>query len=94
MAWWNSKEDFAQGVYTVLDPIYGDGGVLEPIAVIVNPDETIYEEYIEPAAEEASEVILDPIIDYTEEVIEDLKEDTVSILKWGAAIGLLYVALK
>ena len=68
--------------------------MLEPIAVIVGPDETIYEEYIVPLAEETEEVIVEPIIDYIEPIVEELKEDTVSMLKWGAAIGLLYVALK
>ena len=38
MAWWNDKEDFANAVYDTLDPVYGDGGVLEPVTVIVDPD--------------------------------------------------------
>ena len=96
-SWYNDSPflpKLAGGVYWLLDPVFGDGAVLEPIAVVIDPDETIYEEYIEPIPEETSEVIIDPIIDYVEPLVEDLKEDTVSILKWGAAIGLLYVALK
>ena len=78
----------------IADYLLGEGAVLEPVAVVVDPDRTVYEEYVVPVAEETSEVILDPIVEYTEEVLEDLKEDTESILKWAAAIGLLYVALK
>jgi len=78
----------------IADSVFGEDEVLEPIAVIVDDDRTVYEEYIAPLAEDTQEVIIDPIIEYTEEVVEDLKEDTASILKWGAAIGLLYVALK
>ena len=37
--------DFAQGVVNVLDPIYGTGGVLEPVTVMVDPTRTIEGEY-------------------------------------------------
>jgi len=78
MAWWNNKEDFAQRTYDVLDPYYGDGGFLEPITILVDKDRTVREEYVEP------------LVDY----ITPSLVKTESYLKWGAAIGLLYVALK
>ena len=37
--------DVAQTVYGVLDPIYGTGGVLEPVTVAVDPTRTIKGEY-------------------------------------------------
>ena len=85
-----SKEGVAQWTYDTLDPYYGEGGTLEPVTVIVDPDRTVKEEYVEPMVEE----YVEPLVDYGEDVLEDLKEDTAKLLKWGAAIGLLYVALK
>ena len=82
MAWWNNKKDFAQRTYDVLDPYYGEGGVLEPVTIIVDKDRTVKEEYVEP------------IVDYYEDTIEPSLVKAESYLKWGAAIGLLYVALK
>ena len=38
-------ERIAQATYDVLDPIYGTGGVLEPVTVAVDPTRTIAGEY-------------------------------------------------
>ncbi len=37
--------DIAQTAYDVLDPIYGTGGVLEPVTIAVDPTRTIAGEY-------------------------------------------------
>jgi len=50
-----TQEDIAQIVYDVLDPYYGEGGMLEPVTVIVDPDRTITEEYIDPLADKYGE---------------------------------------
>lgn len=41
----------AETVYDTLDPVYGEGGSLEVVAVAVDPDRTVVEEYIEPVIE-------------------------------------------
>jgi len=48
-------EQFAKDTVTTLDPIYGEGGVLEPVTVIIDPDRTVKEEYIDPLTEEYGE---------------------------------------
>ncbi len=35
----------AQTTYDVLDPYYGEGGILEPVTVVVDPDRNIKDEY-------------------------------------------------
>lgn len=42
------KTGFAQTTVDVLEPVYGSGGVLEPVTVIVDPERTILEEYETP----------------------------------------------
>lgn len=46
-----SKKGTAKFIYNTLDPIYGDGAVLEPVTVIVDQDRTVKEEYIAPAVD-------------------------------------------
>ena len=53
--WKWSKEGTAQFVYDTLDPVFGEGGVLEPVTVIVDRDRTVYGEYIEPKVENIQE---------------------------------------
>ena len=50
-------EQFARDTVFILDPIYGEGGTLEPLTVIVDPERTVKEEYIDPTVEE----YLDPL---------------------------------
>ena len=47
------------------------------------------EEYIEPIVEDIEDIYEDTL-----DIAEDLEDKAVQYLKWGAAIGLLYVALK
>ena len=68
------QEATAGGIVWALDPIYGEGGILEPVTVIVDPDRTIVEEYVEPTAETITEVIVDPVKDIVEETIETGKD--------------------
>ena len=84
-----TKEGTAQFVYDTLDPLYGEGGSLEPVTVLVDPDRTVKEEYIEPIVEDIEDIYEDTL-----DIAEDLEDKAVQYLKWGAAIGLLYVALK
>ena len=41
----NLKTSIAQTSFNVLDPIYGEGAVLEPVTVAVDRDRTLGEEY-------------------------------------------------
>jgi len=40
-----TTQDIAQTTYDVLDPYYGEGGFLEPVTVIVDPDRNLKDEY-------------------------------------------------
>jgi len=53
-----SWETFAESTVDVLDPYYGEGGMLEPITVIVDEDRTIKDEYIDPLIDEYGEQYL------------------------------------
>ena len=56
----------AEVVYDTLDPWYGEGEILEPITVVVDPERDIKEEYIEPIIEEGKDLYeekIDPLID-------------------------------
>ena len=88
-SWEGTKQFVAETSYDLLDPLYGDGGALEPVTVIVDPDRTVKEEYIEPIVEDIEDIYEDTL-----DIAEDLEDKAVQYLKWGAAIGLLYVALK
>ena len=68
------KEATAGGIVWALDPIYGEGGILEPVTVIVDPDREVVEEYVEPTVETITEVIVDPMKDMVEETIETGKD--------------------
>jgi len=57
-----STETFAESVVDVLDPYYGEGGMLEPVTVIVDEDRTIKDEYIDPLLEEYGESLETSII--------------------------------
>ena len=35
----------AEGVYTILDPIYGEGGALEPVTAFVDPGRSALDEF-------------------------------------------------
>jgi len=41
----NVKTSIAQTSFDVLDPIYGEGAVLEPVTVVIDRDRTIGQEY-------------------------------------------------
>lgn len=90
MAWYNNKEDFAKATYGALDPIYGQGGFLEPVTVIVDPDRTVREEYVAPIVEDIEEVFTDTY----ENILEPAADKAESYLKWGAIIGVAYLLLK
>ena len=77
----NQKKRIASGVYTVLNPIYGEGGFLEPVTVIVDPDRTVYEEYIEPRVEDV------------QEYVEDWKDDNLDTITDTASNVALGVGL-
>jgi len=57
-----TKEDIltpiAETTFDVLDPYYGEGGVLEPVTVVVDPERTVEEEYLEPIQEKWGDEIL------------------------------------
>jgi len=36
----------AEGVYTILDPYYGQGGVLEPVTAMVDPERSAIDEFV------------------------------------------------
>ena len=38
----------AEGVYPILDPIYGTGGALEPVTAWVDPSRSVTDEFITP----------------------------------------------
>ena len=40
-----AKSGVATASYTALDPIFGEGAVLEPVTVAIDPERTITEEY-------------------------------------------------
>jgi len=40
-----TTKDIAQVTYDVLDPYYGEGGMLEPVTVWVDPERELYDEY-------------------------------------------------
>jgi hypothetical protein len=85
MAWYDkTKNRIAAGIYTVLDPIYGEGGFLEPVTVIVDPDRTVYEEYIEPKVEDVQEYV----DDWKDDNLDTIT-DTASNVALG--VGLLAV---
>lgn len=37
--------NLAEVTYDTLDPFYGEGGMLEPVTVAVDPDRDLYDEY-------------------------------------------------
>jgi len=45
-------EKFAVTTVDFLDPAYGEGGVFEPLVVVIDPDETLKDTYIDPLVEE------------------------------------------
>tara|TARA_Y100000310_G_scaffold333219_1_gene410326 strand:- start:3463 stop:3825 length:363 start_codon:yes stop_codon:yes gene_type:complete len=53
-----SWETTAESIVDVLDPYYGEGGMLEPVTVIVDEDRTIKDEYIDPLIDEYGEQYL------------------------------------
>ena len=59
-------EQFARDTVTILDPLYGSGGILEPVTVIVDPDETIKETYIDPGLKYIEETYVEPITETAE----------------------------
>lgn len=81
-----SREGLAQWTYDTLDPIYGQGGVLEPVAVVIDPDETIYETYIEPKVED--------LIDTGKDLYKTTVEPTTKIITYIAGFYLLTLALQ
>lgn len=81
-----SSEGLAQWTYDTLDPIYGQGGVLEPVAVVLDPDETIYETYIEPKVED--------ILDTGKDLYDTTVEPTTKIITYIAGFYLLTLALQ
>jgi hypothetical protein len=76
-----SKEGLAQWTHDKLDPIYGEGGIFEPVTVIIDPDRTVYEEYIEPK-------VVDPIVEYRDQYFEPVTDTAKDV-----ALGLGVVAL-
>lgn len=49
--WWNPRV-LAQSYVDVMDPVYGEGGALEPVTVWIDPDRTWKDEYIDPTLDE------------------------------------------
>jgi len=94
MSWYEpstwSKEGLVQWTYDTLDPIYGEGGVLEPITVIVDPERTVRDEYVQPIVDDIQEVLEDTY----ENIIQPTTDKAESYLKWGAALGIAYLLLK
>ncbi len=83
-SWTGTKQFVAETSYDILDPIYGEGGVLEPVTVIVDPDRTVKEEYIAPA------------IDYSQDALDTFREASYdSIIKpiSDVTLGLGVLAL-
>ena len=94
MAWWNDKEDFANAVYDTLDPVYGDGGVLEPVTVIVDPDRTVKDEYVDPIVKEGTAYVEDIVEEYVDPIVTEVYDDSKQLIKAAAIIGGLYLLLK
>jgi len=82
MSW---KQSFAEWTYSLLDPVYGEGGVLEPVTVIIDPDQTIYETYIEPKI---------PDLPSLPDVYSEGKEVTEKAVYLGAGVLALYLLLR
>lgn len=76
-------EPFAELVYDTLDPVYGEGGVLEPVTVVVDPERTVKEEYIEPFVEDTIDYGKDLYEDKVEPLIDTAQNVTIAALLIG-----------
>jgi len=83
MSW---KQSFAEWTYSLLDPVYGEGGILEPVAVAIDPDRDVYGVYIEPRVE--------TLIDYGTGAYKETKEVSEKAVLYGAGVLALYLLLR
>jgi len=67
------------------DYVFGEGGIGEPIAVIIDPDETLYETFIETHVEN--------VMDTGSDLYEGAKEPITKVVTYAAAFYLLTLAL-
>ncbi len=69
-----TKQYIAETSYDLLDPLYGEGGVLEPVTVIVDPDRAIIPEYVAPAIVEYVEPAVEKVEEYSQDAMDTFRE--------------------
>ena len=75
------------------DYVFGEGGILEPVTVVVDPDRTIYEEYIEEPLDTAGGM-WDDVFDWGGDVIDRGEEFTEKAGLYAAGVLALYLLLR
>lgn len=86
--------DVAEATVWALDPLYGEGGVFEPVTVVVDPDRTVVEEYIEPTVEYVVEEYIEPVIEQGQDLYEEGKEVAQEVAGYALLLGLAYLATR
>jgi len=76
---------------------FGEGAILEPVAVVVDPDRTVYSEYFEERLEDAGTYIQDLFAtgyDWGDEAFDRGEEITEKAALYGAGVLALYLLLR